>query len=510
MMSQPFRKIGVSLLGLALLPASLEASEAEALAARIDHHLAAHWAGKDVQPAPRTDDAAFIRRVYLDLAGRIPSIIEVRDFLDDTRPDKRAIWVQRLLESPTYAQHFAHVWRALWLSAANNEQTQVLAAGFEGWLRQRLKENTGYDQMVRELLTAAPSVQGTSTPGAFYQVNELKPENLAANTSRLFLGVKLECAQCHAHPFAPWTRTQFWEYAAFFTDVVPRQGPAGDGRTIKIPGTDKVVPARFLDGTAPRWQTDVAPRATLADWLTAADNRYFARAAVNQLWAYFFGTGLIDPVDEAGDQNPPSHPELLDELARAFAAHRFDLPFLIRALVATEAYQRSSVTTHASQDDSRLFARMAVRALSPEQLFDSLAEVTEYREPPGADRPPFNGSPSSPRQQFLARFAQADRRTEAQTTILQALFLMNGSFMADATSLEGNRTLATIAQASATGTARRIETLYLVALSRKPRPEEAARLLDYVNRGGPSGDPKKALADIFWALVNSAEFILNH
>ena len=481
-----------------------------ALAGRIDQHIAARWPASRVVPAPPASDAEFIRRVYLDLTGRIPSIIEVRDFLDDDRADKRRLWVDRLLESDYYADHFANVWRAALLSRANGERFGGFVPAFEAWLQQQLKENAPYDQVVRDIITGSPSGPNNAAFSAFYQDNEQKPENLAASTSRLFLGVKLECAQCHAHPFARWTRSQFWELAAFFADLGPQGG--GSGRhEIQIPGTDKVVKARFLDGAEPVWLPGRTPRATLAEWVTAADNPYFARNAVNRLWAYFFGRGLVDPVDEPGDENPPSHPELLDELAREFAGHRFDIKFLIRTIVASQAYQRTSTATHPSQHDPRLFARMALRGLTPEQLFDSLAEATEYRGPdasPPVGRIRFNDG--SPRAQFLRKFPDQDVRTERSTSILQALFLMNGQFMSDATSIERSRVLATVAETASIDTARRIETLYLVALTRKPRPEELSRLVAYVERGGAAGDRRKALADVFWALLNSAEFSLNH
>jgi hypothetical protein len=182
---------------------------ARALAGRIDHWVGAKWAANKVRPVPRADDAEFIRRVYLDLAGRIPSILEVRDFLDDDRPDKRQIWVDKLLAAETYGRHFANVWRAAWLSDAPDERADALAPGFEAWLRERLGANAGYDAMAREVLTSTP--QAGSGPYAFAQANEQKAENLAGSTARLFLGVNLGCAQCHAHPFARWSRNQFWE-----------------------------------------------------------------------------------------------------------------------------------------------------------------------------------------------------------------------------------------------------------------------------------------------------------
>jgi hypothetical protein len=494
---------------LALAPALCAADQdVEDLAKKIDQRIASAWA-KDVKPAPIADDAEFFRRVHLDLAGRIPSIIEIRDFLDDTRPNKRRLWVDQILRADqddpsyqdAYINHFVNVWRYV-LLAQTDQQEQNQQPALETWLRHRLKANIGYDQLVRELLTQPVNGNRSQTEGSaavYYQANELKPENLAGSTSRLFLGVRLECAQCHDHPFEKWTRTQFWEYAGFFTDVIP-QGQPGKAKPrgeIKIAGQDKVVKARFLDGKEPDWKDRPDTRATLAEWMTAPDNPYFARALVNRMWTYFFGSGLLNWSDGQEHESPAAHNELLDELAKEFIAHKYDLKFLIRAITASQAYQRTSVLSDPSQKDPRLFARMPLRGLSPEQLFDSLALATEYQDSGGA------------RRQFLARFTAQEQKIDYQTSILQALYLMNNEFIADRVNLEKNPTLATLAK-QRTSTERKLESLYLVVLSRKPREPESRRFVKYIEDGGPEGDPKKALADVFWVLLNSPEFLLNH
>jgi hypothetical protein len=519
----------LGLLGLTILLAPVSAAESKratpdnkvadayALAGRIDERIRAGWAAKGVQPAPLSNDAEFIRRVYLDLAGRIPSILEAHDFLDDDRPDKRRIWVEQLLDgepsapySP-YAVHFTDVWRAFLLSNLGSEERSALTPGLEGWLRPRLQANVTYQRLIRDILSPEVKDSQELSQSAFYSANDFKPENLAASSSRLFLGIKLECAQCHAHPFASWSRTQFWEFAAFFAEFGDEDRRNPTGRAIKIPGTQKIVEPRFLDGMQPTWQRGVPTQAILAEWLTSANNPYFARNAVNRMWAYFFGIGLQEPVDEPGEKNPPSHPELLEELTRQFVAHDFDLKFLIRAIVNSQTYQLSSAGRPKRHEDARLFARFALRGLTPEQLYDSLAEAIDFRSSfPIAGRNADGGRTSSPRDQFVARFATHDKRTEPKTSILQALFLMNGKLMAEATKLEGSKTLATIAECASYDTARRIEELYLVVLARKPRPAEAARLKKYVDQGGPHKEPKKALADVFWALLNSSEFVVNH
>jgi hypothetical protein len=508
----------------------------QALAAKIDTLLAARWTAKNAKAAPGADDAEFLRRVYLDLVGRIPPASTVREFLDDKAPDKRRKLVEDLLESPLYVQHFATTWRAVILPPTNNNQFQFANPGFRLWIEQQVRDNVPYDKMAREVLTVpvvglgqpgvvrgVPNTAGPS-PAAYYDANERKPENLAEHTSKVFLGVRLGCAQCHHHPFASWKKHQFWEFAAFFANVQPLQRVGGGRlpqpmpdvgfkRTIGIPNTDKVVEGRFLDKTAPKWQDKVDSRVTLADWVTSADNPFFARTGANRMWGHFFGIGLIDPVDdEPTDENPISHPELLELLTKQFVAHKFDVKYLIKAITATEAYQRSSAQTHASQSDSRLFARMALRGLTPEQLFDSLAQATGYNErvPDTGTRVSVVGRGASPRAEFLAKFASQERRTETETSILQALSLMNGKFISDATSVERSKTLAAVADAPFLNTTQRVEALFLAALSRRPRPEESDRLVVYVNGGGPRSDASAALTDVFWALLNSSEFILNH
>jgi hypothetical protein len=408
---------------------------------------------------------------------------------------------------------------------------QFLAGQIEQWARVRVRDNTPYDKMVYSLITTPIAFNGVVrfNPGnsgidpgvvAFYQANEMMPENLAAATSRLFLGVKIECAQCHDHPFAKWTRKQFWEYTAFFAGIKPQQQnagvftPASDNpkvREIKIPNSSKKAKAKFLGGGEPLWDDKTPTRTVLAKWMTRPDNPFFARAAVNRLWEHFFGLGLVDPVDDFRDENPASHPQLIDDLAKGLVDHKFDLKFLIRAITASKTYQRTSEVTHKSQEDLRAFGRMPIKGLTPEQVFDSLATAVGYR---GEVRPQFGFGGfnfNTPRGEILSKFANpVDRRTEHQTSILQALALMNGKFISDATSLERSETLAAVLDSPFMDTRQKLDTLYLAALGRRMRGSEAGRLIPYVSGGGPSRDPNKALADVFWVLLNSSEFILNH
>jgi hypothetical protein len=478
---------------------------ARELAAKIDEHIAARWEGRAVTPAPVADDAEFVRRLHLDLHGRIPDILAARDFAENPAKDKREKLVARLLGEERYAVHWANVWRAWLLPESADPQGFGEAQSFERWLSGRLRKNTPYSELVRDLLVANQLAHSTAAR-SFLAAREFKPEEVAAAVSRLFLGVKLECARCHNHPFASWKKQQFWELAAFF-------GPLATPGQIKVPMATKTVRARFLDGKPanPLGDAKADVRNELADWMAARDNPYFARAAVNRVWEYLLGTGLIEPLDEEGPDNPPSHPDLLDLLAKQFIAHQFDLKYLLQAITLSRAYQRTTAQSHPSQDDPRLFARAQLRGLSPEQLYDSLIVAAGREDEPervAPARSPFELN--SPRAEFARRFPAPNKRSLQETSILQALFLMNGEVVQEAVSVAKNRNLTVLALGKIGSTARCVERLFLIALSRKPTARESARLVKYLDRGGPSGDRAKALEDAFWALLNSTEFCLNH
>ncbi|HEV3448624.1 MAG TPA: DUF1553 domain-containing protein [Gemmataceae bacterium] len=537
--------------------ASAAARDIEALAAKIDQHLAARQAEAKAQAAPLADDSEFVRRAYLDIVGRIPTVAEVRKFLANKAKDKRRQLIDELLKRPGYVSNFTNQWRSLFMAEADSSFVgRYLVPGFEDWLKRELARDAGYDQIVRKILTVPMDQQaqqafgffgggnGELTPAGFYLSKEIKAENLAAATARMFLGIRLECAQCHDHPFATWKREHFWGMAAFFAGIQRQENgdftfPAreiNDRREIAIPGSDRVVQASYLDGSEPQWKFKIGSRVTLADWVTSPNNPYFARTTVNRMWAHFFGLGLVEPIDDmVGSETVAYHPELLNELAQQFAAHNFDLKFLIRVLTATQAYQRTSDALHASQADPHLFARMMVRGMTQEQLFDSLSMAIGYHQT-AQQNPFFVFNDNSPRSKFLEKFARRNEKaTEPQTSILQALALMNSQFVAEATTIARSETLAAVVDSPFMDTAARIETLYLATLSRKPRPEELARLVKYVEHGGreevtfvafadaiknvvnntptqirSASTKDNALADVLWAILNSSEFILNH
>lgn len=505
-------------LPLLLLAASATAADPQALADRIDARLNAKLKAAKATPAPAASDDEFHRRAHLDLCGRIPSAREVHDFLADPSSDKRSKLIDDLLDTPRHASHFAAVWRAaLAPETTAVPEARLFQAGFEGWLRGHFRKNTHYDALVRELIAVpispdadnpTPALRDPAAPNplAFVAVKEAKPENLAATTARVFLGRQIECAQCHNHPFDTWTQKQFWQTAAFFAGV-QRSGDemfsplneAIDVRTVKPSELKaKEVSAAFLDGGKPAGVADA--RTELARWVTAKENPYFAQATVNRVWGMLFGRGVVDPVDDFHSANPPSHPELLDELAKAFADADFDLRFLVRAICRSQAYRRTSARTDSTQDDPRLFARMATKGLTGEQLYDSLLRATGQKD---------GGGRRSARSEFLSRFAASGKPADPETSIPQALALMNGKFVADATTAGRSPTLIAAAETPTLTTAERVEVLYVAALGRLPTDKEQARIAKHL--GDATGDKlAEKLSDVFWALLNSVEFRLNH
>jgi hypothetical protein len=479
------------------------------LAARVDQHLATGWHKAAVTPAPLADDATFLRRVTLDLTGCIPPTSAVREFVANPSPHKRGQLVERLLAGPGYARHFTDVLRAAWLPQVETAQFAPLAPDFEAWLHDHLRRNTGLDAIVREMLTEPFDPRerqklagGRERPSAiaFVQANELKPENLAASTARVFLGLNLDCAQCHDHPFARWTRQQFWEQAAFFA------APTAGQFTLLIPGTQKTSTARLLTDEVP---TANEGRATYARWLTTPGNPYFARNAVNRLWAQMFGHGLVEPLDDLSDSNPASHPALLDELAQAFTASGFDQKYLLDALARTRGYQLASVLSSRPTDPAfaRLFAVAPVRALTAEQLYRSYLLALGHNE--GAPERQIYGLATpfrSARTDFIEQFRLTERATDAPRSVLQALALMNSPLAARATD-PTQGTLRAVSTAPYLDTAGQVETLFLATLNRAPTPAEAKRVGRYVTA---QTERPKALASVMWALLNSTEFGTNH
>lgn len=522
-MSARFSMLAGLVLSLFLLQSAPAADDTtSAMSARVDGLLAAKWKVAAVEPGKPAPDAHFLRRAYLDLTGVIPSVGEVRVFLADETPDKRRRLIDHLLNKPNHATHLANAWRDVMLPRQNSNAFQVnRTAVFDRWLRGHFVENTPYDKMVRELLTAGGQANQTG-PVLYYTTLELKPEKLAASTSEIFLGVQIQCAQCHDHPFDKWKQQDFWGYAAFFARIQqptnPQQRVAfqvveGTTGEVKLPETDEVVLPKFLNETDVVADSGLTRRVQLANWMTSGKNPYFARATVNRIWAMLFGYGLVDPDDDFGDHNPPSHPQLLDELAADFVASGFDLRRMIRLLANTQAYQLTSEVLADESIDPRLFSRMSVKSLTPEQVYDCLSEAVRQREAVGSTgaTSAFGRQLDQRKQAFLAKFeAPAQRRTDFESGIPQALTMMNGEFLVTATDVEGSDLLAALIDAPFFTNEDRVEILFLSTVARFPRTDEREKFVDYVKTGGPTKDSNKALSDVLWALLNSSEFMLNH
>lgn len=494
----------------------------------IDEQLTSRWEADNITPAHAAKDSQWLRRVYLDLAGVIPSVWEVREFLANEQADRYEQVVDRLLASPAHATHFAREMRKTLLAETEaNRNYQAFVPSAEQWFRNQIAAGRGYDEVVREILACYLSENDAevnlysnsqlASPTGFIAAKGSKPENLAASAARQFLGVRLECAQCHDHPFADWKQEQFWQLAAFFASI-QRTQPESEFSSVKednsihsivIEGTEQEVEAAFLDGDIPAWDdSEESPRSQLAAWVTAEENPYFAKATVNRLWATMFGIGLVDPVDDFDPQNPPSHPELLDKLAEAFVSQGYDLQFILRSLALSRAYRLSSEVSHESQTNPRDFAVMPVRALSPEQFIISIDRATGI-PPEDMSRSIYGGSVD--RMKFMETFKNRhENPADYEASPIQALSLMNGPIVALATDLKDSRTLVAVIEYPGIGVADRVETLFLASLSRPPLDHEQAKFVSYVENESEGEAQHAALADVFWVLLNSSEFAFNH
>jgi len=467
-----------------------------------------------------TGDLEFLRRASLDLAGVIPTVAEVRAFAADTNPDKRARLVDRLLASHLHAEHLATTSRNMMVPRGATVDGFDGQAGLQSWLRSQFLKNQRYDQMVADLLVATGvSREG---PGLFYTAFDLKPEELAANTARVFLGIQIECAQCHDHPFDRWTQQDFWGYAAFFARL-GRQGENRPGQQnmrlvdksdgeVMLPGTQNIVLPLYPRGEHANADDVGSRRMQLGIWMVSRDNPFLARAAVNRAWAFMFGRGLVEPVDDIGEHNRASQPQLFDELAAYFVDSGFDLRNLLRVLASTRAYQLSSRIAGEDTPRPEFFARMPVKALTAEQFYDSLMRSSLAGASTGAADDPRQASGLDARRQAFVAKMQAQRasRLEYDAGVAQVLLLLNGDEVVAATG-EATSGLLTALAAPVFSDRERIEILFLATVSRPPDEHELSLSLKHL-ADGQSGDDvaNQALGDILWALVNSAEFALNH
>ncbi len=474
----------------------------------IDRFIAARWREQGERPAPLCDDETFIRRVYLDLAGVIPPHGDVQAFQDESR-DRRDKLVDRLLSSDRYAEHWAVFWGDLFREQSNIRGMPRMA--FRDYILDSLRRNKPYDAWVREMLQAGGN--GQDNPETGFLLRHRNDRNDAVvSITQVFLGLQLKCAQCHDHPYEAWKQDDFKGMAGFFKGTRRRRAFVKEvdrnGRTVERQ-IDEVVSngkgkGRFLTGDKPYLGRG---RIALANLVTERANPYFARVAVNRLWAKLMGAGLVDPPDEFSVSNPPSHPALLDWLAIEFVDSGYDLKHVLRLICKSRTYQLASRGRRgAAQDDEgvRLYAQMPLRRLTAEQLHDSILRacgVLSIGRP--ATRPAIEKPYPARNGSFLQVFGSHDRKTvherDTEGTIPQALTLMNGDFVNRSVRAYAQRT---IRKWLKSGMSRGdvVERMFVATLCRKPTARERKWSLEMAN----SVD---GWSDVQWALINSREFM---
>jgi mono/diheme cytochrome c family protein len=475
-----------------------------------------------ILPSEICSDDIFLRRAYLDIIGKVPEPETYHAFTADSDPKKREKLVDTLLER----KEFTELWvmkfaELLQIRTQNNRGVSYKSTLlYFNWLQDRIANNVPFDKIVQELLGATGGTFGTPATN-YYQI-ERDTLKLAENCAQVFMGMRLQCAQCHNHPFDRWTMNDYYGFASFFTQVGRKKAEdpretivfnSGGGET-NHPVTKKPVPPKFLGGEQPETKGKDR-RKVLAEWLASEDNPYFATNLSNLIWAHFFGMGIIDPVDDVRISNPASNPELLAELGKRFTSYNYDFKRLVRDIGTSQTYQRSTRANDSNADNDKNFARALIRRQRAEVLLDSISQVTVTKNK-------FRGLPQGARAvqiadgnvstYFLKTFGRAERETVCSCEVRmdpnlgQALHLLNG----DAT---GNRILSggVIESQLKEGLepAAIIEDLYIRCFSRKPSPEELKQVLGEVD-AVEKKEKRAVLEDIFWALLNSKEFLFNH
>jgi hypothetical protein len=474
-----------------------------------------------IQPSPLADDAAFLRRVSLDLTGLLPSPEAVRAFLADQAPVhvKRSKMIDKLIASPAYVDHWTVKWGDL-LQTSRKYLGEKGAYEFQQWIHDSVAANKPYDKLVRQLLTSRGSSYDDPAANFFRVTREAKPT--MEKTTQVFLGVRMVCAQCHDHPFERWTQTQYYQMAAFFSAVGLRAGyEVGeeivfDQRSdyeMKHPKDGHVIKPQFMvASTAPLpIPSDQARRDALAQWLTSKENPFFAKAIANRIWSYFFGKGIIDPVDDIRASNPASNPALLDALTKDVLDHNFDLQHLMRTIVNSRAYQASFTTNDRNQNDRDNFSHATPRRLSAEELMDAVSSAAgakpHFPEVPDDTTAGQLVDPHIGQEGFLDVFGRPPRESSCECerrsdfSLPQALNLVNGKTISDAVADPKGRVAKLVL--SGKGDAAIVEDLYLASMSRLPSAAESDRGVKYLAGGSRAARAQ----DLLWALLNSKGFL---
>ena len=499
----------------------------------IDRHVFSKLRKLRIAPSSLSSDEEFLRRICLDLTGTLPPPDRAREFLNSTDPAKRDHLIDTLLDTPEYIDYWTFRFSDLFRVSYSSTGTPAHSLVYWAWIRNSLTENKPYDQMARERISA----QGNDGPSRhFLQNGEVSiPQDVMPEEMRVFLGYRLDCAQCHHHPFEEWSQDQFWGLAAFFgrlsrTEwtsegaIVVFEDPGGrvpdyeeSEDTVKVlhPRTGQEVSPLFPDGTPLPEEKSFDPRLALAEWITAQPN--FSRTIVNRMWGHMFGRGIVDPVDDFRSTNPPTHPELLDELARDFSKNGYDLKRLLRLIAKSHTYQLSAVPNATNPNDRVNYSHRMRRDLDAEILLDAISNVTGVPEtfknnwmgnaPPGA-RAIHLRVPDLYSSKFLEihdrpnRASIPERKNDA--SLKKALHIMVGSTYQEKISHPGNRLQRLLEAGKSDGET--IEELYLRALSRLPTDRERSRLEHVV---ASSKSREEALQDIMWAMITSREFASN-
>ena len=489
---------------------------------RLNIHIEARLKEQHLKPSKRSTDAEFLRRVHLDLTGTIPTADEVLKFLKDGSKNKREKKIDSLLGSELYVQY----WTRLWMNWLVNREGSSNLENLENWVQEALRNNMPYDHFVKALVAAKGNAEDNGAAD-FIARYDLDPVELTAQTSRLFLGLPMQCAQCHDHKTEAWFQEDFFGVAAFFTGLerVPLYEITMDGekeeigayikdgaaRPIHIPDTDTSVSPRFLDGK-PYQGLPTLERQALGEWITGKDNPYFAKAIVNRIWGHFMGKAFVEPLDGFGEEYPPSDPELLDTLADFFVIYDRDLQYLMRIILNTDAYQRSSATNKSNKDDDTYYSHAYIKPLDPEQFFYSMLQATGFerlqkrRDPERLEEM---------KREYLERFIFLLDNGENEDieafngTVPQALMMINGSMVNDSADTKERGSFLGYILDKWRDPGDRLERIYLNVLSRPPKSKEKTYFRRYLDRS-LYRNKDLAYSDLYWALLNSAEFALNH
>lgn len=490
----------------------------------VDELVFANLKELGIPPSPVCDDATFLRRVSLDIGGRLPTEDEAKAFLTSTNPHKRDAVIDDLLRSPDYADFFANKWTALLKNRRDDASDIISNFAFYAWVRDSLLANKKYDQFVRELLASTGTVIGNPPVAWYKRVKE--PKEQIEDVAQLFLGVRMQCAQCHHHPFERWSQDDYYSLAAFFTQVGRKpSGVRGEDLIFHKRGiaqatnikTGIALKPAALGDEVPPIPADEDPRLKLADWLSNPTNPFFARALVNRYWKHFMQRGLIEPEDDIRDSNPPTNPELLAALEKHFLASGFDLKDLVRTIARSNVYQLSSTPNQHNVVDRQNYSRYYPRRLQAEVMLDAIDRLagtqTDFANlPPGTRAVALPDNSYNRQSPFLRVFGRPEGESVCECERVQSSSLAQSLHLLNAPDIKAKL-------ASPTGRAdrlakdtrpadERIKDLYLVAFAREPRSVELQTALGYLNETGTAATDN--FQDLIWALINTKEFLFNH